>query len=79
MSLGQNKLTALLLLCAGLALFYWFQWRPAQIRQECAKITNEWWSGKLKGKNLTSEYSNNVNSTREDLYAMCLNSRGIKQ
>ena len=54
MSLGQNKLTALLLLCAGLALFYWFQWRPAQIRQECAKITNEWWSGKLKGKNIVT-------------------------
>ena len=48
-----------------IALFYWYEWRPSQIRAECAEYTKE----KVKGKNVRAEEV-------ELVYELCLHTHG---
>lgn len=64
----NNLLTIYLIIClifiAG--WFYWFQWRPTQIRKECLNEVKE------KAKDKTTLDEGNY------LYGICLISRGLK-
>ena len=48
-------------------LFYWFQWRPSEIRKECDQIA---WS-RLKEYNETLDWY-------DYKYTQCLHSKGLK-
>ena len=60
--------------------FYWFQWRPANIRSTCAKQAGDSAAGVYKA---LSEYNLDYKVEMADKfqksgYATCLNKRGIK-
>ncbi len=60
--LEKNKIILVIIL-VGIGLFYWFQWRPAEIRKSCAEeykaisIQNYYW----------------------DFYEQCLKQHGLEK
>ena len=76
-----NKLLnyKILLLLVGLLIlvfgFYWFQYRPSEIRKECSQVTEKFIDEKISGKDInTSDSISAIKLINEK----CLNSKGIK-
>lgn len=58
------------LLIAGFA-FYWFEWRPSEIRKECARITED---ASVKGiEKIFADYIG------EEGYKKCIRTRGLEK
>ena len=57
-----------LILIAVAVLFYWFQFRPAEIRKQCLTKLQDYAEGK---KDLSNSSGNNY-------YRMCLSKNGMK-
>lgn len=69
---NQKYQIAVFIILLFLGWFYWFQWRPAQIRQECIQKTyEERGKRKAEGSTLTLFEGNN-------LYRKCLVEHGLK-
>lgn len=61
----------LLLLIIG--WFYWFQWRPSQIRKTCAISAKEWVKQDEKAL-----YNPHVDRGYKTNYEFCLHEKGLK-
>jgi len=59
-------ISALLLIIIGAGWFYWYEWRPTQIRKECSKICQ---GLEFLGRNCKIEIE----------YQNCLYERGINK
>lgn len=46
--LKENKLIVILLIIILGFAFYWYEWRPAQIRKECARKSSQFGGGFLE-------------------------------
>lgn len=78
MKLSTTLLSVLfltVLVISGIAgWFYWFQWRPAEIRKECAEV-KEKYTEEIKGRG----YSITKSVPAIELkYETCLNEKGLK-
>ncbi len=84
----KNKtLIILFLLLLGSALFYWYEWRPTQIRKECTEsVEKQFYDAWIYGEQ-NRDLPNNqawyeqrrLNSIgREGLRERCLESKGLK-
>ncbi|MFA5124748.1 MAG: hypothetical protein WC473_02905 [Patescibacteria group bacterium] len=75
--LKQYWIIILLMVIVGGGLFYWFQWRPTQIRKDCSvKVMQINTNGGLdqafeEFKQLEQDYDNN--------YKKCLRDNGIEK
>ena len=70
--LKENKIKLLMsLIILGFigGWFFWFQWRPTQIRKKCVNITRE----KVKGNSDISTTGINL------IYNFCLRENGIER
>jgi len=72
-------ISVIALLAIGVGLFYWYEWRPAQIRKECARIaptyrTNQ--RGVSLRRQLSEEEAKLLN---EQAYPKCLRERGLNE
>lgn len=78
---NQRKIVIAITILAITAAFYWFQWRPSQIRQECAIDSAEWFGKAIEqpGVRALSPQGEKLNKWREDMYVNCLHKNGIKQ
>jgi len=72
---------ALLAAIVGLGWFYWYQWRPSQIRKTCteeaASITEiafKYYRDKVR----SGEVANKAIQMRDEKYKFCLNQHGIR-
>ena len=61
----QYKIIVLILVILGVA-FYWYEWRPSQIRMECSEIAKD----KTTGLGATYE-------RYENYYESCLREKGL--
>jgi len=52
--------------------FYWFQWRPSQVRNDCHKIAMQGAIDKIAHDNLWSKNDYDV------YYEVCLHAKGLK-
>lgn len=60
-------------------LFYWFQWRPSEIRKECSKIALD---GAIKEHKSDYPYETRTgiysNKAYNSYYDICLQRKGLK-
>ena len=56
-----------------LGAFYWFQYRPSQIKKDCEQQTKDKISGKVFAGISITQYL----SLREEVYNVCLHSKGL--
>jgi hypothetical protein len=74
-------ITFIFLFVGGL-LFYWFQWRPSEIKKECDKIA--WEAAKFLDDRSNAYYKDPKPRTVIDKdqydwkYTQCLHSKGLK-
>jgi len=83
--LNQWKVILILLLI-GSGLFYWYEWRPSQIRKECAKIATEVAIELMKTKAKISDRYKQfaekdlfLKDDMETYYKECLRRRGLEK
>jgi hypothetical protein len=64
---------SLIIITAG--WFYWFQWRPSQIRKQC--------QGNIENRNYTDTLKEKIKlkivGTNTDLYQNCLREHGLEK
>jgi hypothetical protein len=65
--MSKNKIISIALVLTIIALFYWYEWRPSQVRIQCAK--------KVELYSKTDRIDGDEYSA---LYKYCLNSSGVK-
>lgn len=84
----RNKLFAILLLLAIVGiLFYWYEYRPSQIRKECVKIAETRALNMMKSRVELEPYRYKEEAKKgwylkqdyEDSYKQCLREHGIEK
>jgi len=65
----------IIIVVAGTA-FYWFQWRPAEIRKECAAFS-QGKENKFNLEQFLSKYGSQ--EARDNLYKNCLREHGLEK
>lgn len=70
---SQIFLVFVFLIIAG--WFYWFQWRPANIRNECYKSATDY---ELSDKNMSFRQNQRLQAIIENQYSNCLHEHGIE-
>jgi hypothetical protein len=71
----KNKLLVFVIVGGSIFIigwFYWFQWRPSEIRKNClSQVKDEAQERRAEGKDLSNASGNN-------LYRLCLVEQGMK-
>lgn len=64
-----------------IGLFYWFQWRPSEIRKECSKYSIPGYLSSRVLSDQSEQYqsylSSRISSDRSEQYQKCLHERGL--
>lgn len=79
-----NRFYSIVLLFIFLALFsgwfYWFQWRPAQIRSKCQiGLAGKEDLSKISGDSINLEVLVDFEKITDSVYLNCLNKHGLKE
>jgi len=70
----EYKWFILIIILVLLLSFYWFEYRPSQIKKECSI----WAVNQAKGGGLTAYLKENYNSNvYNDYYTRCLREKGL--
>lgn len=69
---NRNALIVILIILLVLGAFYWFQYRPSEIRKECAKYAKDTKAEGIKG-------IDNYIKLQDFLYKDCLKAKGIEK
>jgi len=77
----KGKIIIIVIIAALLGgVFYWFQWRPAQIRKECNQKTIEPMLNQFKsGDTVSFEQSNALSNMVQLFYKSCLYKYGLEK
>jgi len=63
-----KTLAVLFLLSLGIGLFYWYEWRPSEIKKECVNMAKEKATKLLKTRSELSGYNKYDDEIKKGLY-----------
>jgi len=78
--MGKFKQYWIIIILALLVLgasFYWYQWRPSQIRKECAQTSEDKWNEKKDAFEIDN--TENARGYYDFYYYSCLHKKGLSE